>query len=341
LKASSIARPSEFCDGPSIPCGNQPDIVTVGLMPLASTHHNNTTGHATRVNRPRPGGLLSDPQVSPGQAPYAGTLQLHGCQAIEGASFYRVLYSFNGGAEVPFLGLEWYPPLLTGPPWFTHMVPDVDGWYPIPTAAEMSNLVFPHWLLNWPTTSFGNGRYEVRLQLADASKNPLSGAAEFSDPKAFTIDNSAPGVSFSQIRWRVSGGAWLPQNTFTFPFTCIVIERPTGADIEIEVTWGASATHFRDAEISAGGCGDGDPVLISSVASQQHWHESFADNAIARTTRYALDGSADQGAYSFSIDCWSRAFNPAGDGGGPATNWLANYSYIHVQPSVALAIIDS
>ena len=102
LKASPIARPSPFCDGPTIPCGNKPAIVTVGLMPLASTHHDNASGSATRVNRPKPGGLFSSPPT-PGtgpesaQSPYAGTLQLHGCHRIGGAKFYRLLYRYEGG----------------------------------------------------------------------------------------------------------------------------------------------------------------------------------------------------------------------------------------------------
>jgi hypothetical protein len=341
LQAASIARPSHMCEGPSIPCGNTPAIVTVGLMPLAATHHDNGTGTATRVNRPRPGGLLSDLQVSPGQAPYAGTLQLHGCHALGGAQWYRLLYSYRGKPEAPFTGLEWYPPKLTGPPWFTHAFPDANGWYKVPTRAELDDLVFPHWLLNWPTTSYPDGEYVVRLQLADGSKRPLAAPADVSAPVTFTIDNKAPSVGFSQIRWRVEGGAWLPQNTFTWPFTCIVIERPRRADIEIEVTWGASAAYLRDAEISASGCGDGDPRLLSALWTREHWHESFGDNSVPRTTLYGLPGSADQGSYSFSIDAWSRAFNPAGDGGGPGTNWLANYSYIHANPSVAVAIIDS
>ncbi len=340
LVASPIARPSPICEGPSIPCGDTPEIVTVGLMPLAATHHNNATGTATRVNRPRPGGLLGDPQVSPGQAPYAGTLQLHGCHDIGGAQWYRVLYAYNGASEVPFTGLEWYPPTLTGPPWWMHAFPDASGWYKMPTAAEFANLVFPHWILNWPTTSFSDGDYVVRLQLADATKTPLSPPEEFSPTVTFAVDNKAPNVNFSQIRWRVSGGAWLAQNTFTWPFVCIVIERPTGADIEIEVTWGATAAHLRDVQITASGCGAGTPGLLSPVSTSQHWHENFADNSVSNVTLYMLPGSAAQGSYGLSIDAWSRAFNPAGDGGGPATNWLANYSYIEASPSVSVAVID-
>ncbi len=194
--------------------------------------------------------------------------------------------------------------------------------------------------MNWPTTSFSDGDYVVRLQLADATKTPLSPPEEFSPTVTFAVDNKAPNVNFSQIRWRVSGGAWLAQNTFTWPFVCIVIERPAGADIEIEVTWGATAAHLRDVQITASGCGAGTPGLLSPVSTSQHWHENFADNSVSNVTLYMLPGSAAQGSYGLSIDAWSRAFNPAGDGGGPATNWLANYSYIEAHPSVSVAVID-
>jgi hypothetical protein len=343
LQASPIARPSPICKKPVVACTNKPAIVTVGLMPLAASHHDNTTGHATRVNRPRPGGLFADAPTSPAQAPYAGTLQLHGCNHLAGAAYYRLLYSYEGATEVPFLGLEWYPPKLTGPPWWFQAVPDGAGWYEVLPEAQ---LVFPHWLLNWPTTNGPNGQYEVRLELGDTSKTTLASPGGFSDPVTFTIDNSKPLTGFDQIRWRVLGGSYLSQNTYPWPFSCIVIRRPAATDIEIEVSWSASAVHFRSAALSASGCGAGNPTLTGPMppppleASREHWHENFMDNNVTKTALYSLAGSLPQGSYSFSIDAYSRAFNPAGDGGGPGTNWLDDYNYIHVNPSVALSVIN-
>jgi hypothetical protein len=337
LQASPIARPSPFCDGPVIPCGNKPAIVTVGLMPLAATHHDNASGCAIRVNRPRPGGLFGDPPVGPAQAPYAGTLQLHGCHHIAGAKFYRLLYSYEGAPEVPFLGLEWWPPKLTGPPWWYHAVPDAQGWYEVLPEAD---LVFPHWLLNWPTWngSFPNGSYAVRLQLADAGKTPLAPPADISDPVTFRIDNRAPGAGFDQVRWRVKGGGW--EETFTWPFQCIVIHRPAGKEIEIEVTWSAWAVHLRSAYARAGGCGGGNPVLVGGTASAEHWHENVGDNSVVRSTLWSLPAALPQGSYGFGIHASTRAFNPAGDGGGPGTNWFTDYDYSHVDPSIGVSVID-
>jgi hypothetical protein len=344
LKASPIARPSPFCDGPAIPCGNKPAIVTVGLMPLASTHHDNPSGCAKRVNRPKPGGLFGDPPapgtgLATAQSPYAGTLQLHGCHRIGGAKYYRLLYKYEGGPELPFLGLDFYPPRLTGPPWWTHAVPDSQGWYQV--LEPESDYVFPHWLIDWRTWngSFPNGDYEIRLQLADASKTPLSPPADFSDPVTIRIDNQSPGASFDQVRWRVLGGPWV--ETFTWPFACIVIHRPKNKDIEIEVSWSAWATQFRSARIGANGCGAGAPTLTSAVGTDEHWHQSIGDNFMSRSTLWKLPKTLPQGSYGFTVHSSSRAFNPAGDGGGPGINWLTDYDYLYVTPSIGIAVIDS
>ena len=346
LKASPIARPSSFCDGPVIPCGNKPEIVTVGLMPLAPTHHSNVNGCATRVNRPKPGGLFGDPPtpgtgLATAESPYGGTLQLHGCHRIGGAKYYRLLYKYEGGSELPFLGLDFYPPRMTGPPWWTHAVPDSQGWYEVLDPA--SDYVFPNWLIDWRTWngSFPNGKYEIRLELADASKTPLAPPARYSDPVMVRVDNQAPGASFDQVRWRVVGGPWV--ETFTWPFVCIVIHRPKHKDIEIEVNWSAWATRFRSAYIGANGCGSGDPSLVTPVvlATQQHWHQNIGDNTMSRSTLWSLPGSLLQGSYGFTIHSSSRAFNPAGDGGGPGVNWLTDYDYLYVTPSIGIAVIDS
>lgn len=344
LVASPIARPSPFCEAPVIPCGNTPEIATVGLMPLASSHHDNATGCATRVNRPKPSGLLGSPPTAgtgpeSAQSPYAGTLQLHGCHRIGGAKHYRLLYSYEGGPEQPFLGLDFYPPRLVGPPWWTHAVPDAQGWYEVLEPA--GEYVFPNWLIDWRTRngSFADGTYAVRLQLADGSKNPLAPPAEYSSPVTFRIDNARPSASFDQVRWRVVGGSWV--ETFTWPFSCIVIHRPKGHDIEVEVSWSAWATQWRSAYVYPGGCGGGSPTLASGTGTQQHWHENTGDNAVSRATLWSLGHSLPQGAYSFWIHSTSRAFNPAGDGGGPGTNWKTDYDYLWVTPHLGIAVIDS
>jgi len=340
LEASAIARPSATCDGPAVVCQNVPAIRTVGLMPLEPTHHDAATGYSTRVNRPRPGGLTSDPPSYPARTPYAGTLQLHGCHHIGNAAHYRLLYRFGANPEIPFTGLEWWAPRL-GPGGPFHIQPDAAGWYPI---LPGNLLVFPHWLLNWPTTAFANGRYVVRLQLANAAKVPIPGPAGTSAPVAFTIDNHAPQAGFTQLRWRMAGGAW-----HLLPLVCPTIRRPTGTDIDLEVRWWANAPHFRDAVLSAWGCGGDNPLRLDgppppgepgAVSDFDHWHTGPADNAMVRTALFRLAANLPEGSYAVGIDAHSRAFNPAGDGGGPGVNWLADYAYLHAHPSMGIALID-
>jgi len=333
LEASALARPSAICIGPSLACTDVPAIRSVGVMPLEASHHDLATGYATRVNRPRPGGLSTDPQVSPAQAPYAGTLQLHGCQHIGAAKFYRLLYAYPPAAFVPFTGLQWWAPRLGfGPP--IPFTPDGDGWYAI---VDEALLVFPHWLLNWPSNWYPNGRYDVKLQLGDVGKAVIAESAVV----PFTIDHRLPNAGFSQIRWRPALGAWLAENVFTWPFACPVIRRPTGVDIQVEVTWWASAVHFRDAVMGAGGCGTGDPILLSSQASHDHWHENAGDNTVARVALFSIPNVLAEGSYTFGIDAHTRAFNPAGDGGGPGVDWFTNYAYSHAHPSVAVSVINA
>jgi hypothetical protein len=334
LYASEIARPSAICDAPVIVCGNVPAIRTVGLMPLEPTHHDAVSGLSIKVNRPRPLGLSTDPQSSPAASPYAGTLQLHGCQRIGGAANYRILYRLGGASEIPFTGIEWWAPRLgVGPPF--HIQPDAQGWFPILPADQ---LVFPNWLLNWETA--GKGHYVVRLETGNAAKNHLG----YSAPIAFEIDNYAPLAGFDEIRWGLSAAGPFP-NSNILPVVCPLIHRPPGADIYLQVKWTVSANHLLTAGLSASGCGGTPPVLIPTPPPQDpsydHWHTGPADNTVSRTAIVKIPGTAQPGCYDVTITAWSRSFNPAGDGGGPGTDWLTNYYYLLAQPSRAIAVIDA
>lgn len=342
LEAWPWARVSETCDGPDIACVDEPAIRTVGLMPLEPTHVD-ADGYSTRVNRPRPLGLSSDPQTPCGTArsPFAGTLQLHGCHHLPGAEFYRLTYQYRPtladplSGEVPFTALEWWAPRLTpGGPF--HVVPDGDGWYPV---LPESQLVFPHWLLNWPSASFPHGQYVVRLYLADGAKNPIPGMV--SDPVALTVDNRAPNAGFTMFRWRrVGDPVWSP-----LPAVCPVIDRPGGTVVEVQVTWWANAVHLRDGVLWASGCGGGNPVPDGPAADFDHWHQTPGDNGFARVAVFRLQDPAtgsplSAGCYTFGVDAHTRAFNPAGDGGGPGLNWCTDYAYRHAHPSVAISVVD-
>ncbi len=333
LYASEIARASAICEGPGIICEDVPAILTVGLMPLDNAHHDAAAGLSIKVNRPRPLGQTSDPQVGPATSPYAGTLQLHGCQRIGGAAYYRLLYKLGTASEVSFTGIEWWAPRVgVGPPF--HIVADADGWYPILPAAD---LVFPNWLLNWPTA--GKGLYVVRLEVGDGAKNHLA----YSPAIGFEVDNEPAHPMFGTISW----GPSLTGPFLNLPDVCPVITRSAGVDIYLQVPWSSSANRMLVSDLSAGGCGGVAPQLVPSVLpldpaySYDHWHQGPGDNAVMRTAMVKIPGAAQSGCYDVTISSWTRAFNPAGDGGGPGTDWLTNYFYIYAQASRGIAVINT
>jgi hypothetical protein len=341
LEASAIAVAGVSCDVPGVVCGDIPAVTFAGLMPLldppapAPAYHDAASGYAKRPNRPRASGLdparPADLPLDPADAPYCGTLQLYGCVEIGNAAFYRLLYRQDGGPQVPFTGLSWPRHRVVGGSlqtvWETA---DANGWYLVRPSAQGWHPA--RLLLNWPTGGFANGTYQVTLQTGDNAKNVIQAGP----PVSFRLDNTAPLARFVQLRWRVSGGAWSPP----LELVCPVIRRPAGADIEIEVRWLASATHLRSAFLRGGGCGGGAPVLLSAEDSAEHWHTNPGDNAVTRTAVFGLPGTALQGAYSFSLDVASRAFNPAGGDGGFEADWLYDPVAIHVVPSLPVAVVN-
>lgn len=317
------------CDGPSIE--------TVGLMPARSPYHEQSTGYSPRLNRPKPNGMRPD-----GTAPYAGTLQLHGCHRFEEADYYRLLYSYEGNSETPFTGHEWHAPAIGRDP--VHVQPvDGDGWYPILDVPYLETyygeslgdnpLIFPFWILNWNTRHYQNGNYTVRLELGvddgEGGKTPL----DTSSPEVeFEVDNRAPNLHIDQLVWGEMSES--PEDwTNDITESCPRIERPAGTDIGIKVKFRAWSKHFRSVNVSAHGCNQ-DPVVDepSSVSGHpnvySYWHKSVSDRSHAQTVIFEVPASYDQGAYRISLDGVSRAFNPAGSGTGPGSDWTGDPRYI-------------
>jgi hypothetical protein len=337
LYASGIALTSTVCEAPVVPCGNVPEILYAGLMPLTNPpaptdpYLDNGTGYARRPNRPHPAGDFVDPAPHPlATAPFCSTLQLYGCTRIPSAAFYRVRRNKGSGSMVPFVGLTW--PLnraIGGPPWQIWPVSDASGWYPIPNPAD--NWFPPDLLLEWPTGE--DGLFTLDVQVANAAKTVLA----TSSPVRLRIDNTYPTAQFTGLRWRVSGGAW-----HVLPLACPVIGR--GAvpnDIEVEVDYTVLAQHLRSVELGAYGCGGGAMARLSALSTVQHWHMGPADNAVAQTARFSLSHSASAGSYGFSIDARSRAFNPSGGDGGHLADWHYDPTYIWVTPQINIAIVNA
>ncbi|GGF23695.1 hypothetical protein GCM10011611_32240 [Aliidongia dinghuensis] len=348
LHAAPNARINGNCQVPPVGDCTQPEILFAGLMPVTSAYLDTsagpTRGYAVRPNPPHADGVVRasvfPPAVTPdtpANAPFMGTVQLYGCNQFKGGSYYRLLYSFNGAPAVPFTNLDWYVDPWPGPGAPLHVVPDAQGWYPILATPDAW---FPqNELLDWPTSAFPDGLYDVTLQIGDAGKNPI-----FTTPAAvpFRLDNSAPKPLITSLAWRV-----LPFGTWhVFPnLICPIVERPTGSDIEFSVTYQVSAEHLLKTSLIDSGCGGGTmlPSPEPSSLPYMHWHTSSADNFVSQTATFTLPGSALPGCYGFSLNGYSRAFNPAGgDPSDPqAHDWYIDAAWLNwSQYNVSVAVVN-
>jgi hypothetical protein len=232
------------------------------------------------------------------------------------------------------------------------VVPDGSGWYQILNPAE--DWEPDHLILNWLTHTMDDGLYEISLQFADGTKSIIH-----TTPPLLLVrtDNSKPQLTFKKLRWRVAGSGWNE-----LPLTCPVIARPAGKDIELEVTFEASATHLRSVHVSGEGCGAPggppapSPELVVGLADPTqegppgnlgpqptYWHKQQFNNYFQNTghpTIFALPGSAPQGAYTLSVQVISRAFNPAGGDGGLAADWNYNPVWRWIWDDLHVAVVD-
>ncbi len=327
LEAGPNAISTPNCDGPDIGRCESPTILTAGLMPLDGPHFDTGDGYARFVNRARSGGTSSSARDLPTTAPMLQTVQLHGCHRFDGAQHYRILRSYGGGSFTPVQDESWYAPRL-GPGAPFHIVPDADGWYPI---LPEGDLVFPHWLLNWRTWRYPDGRHDMRLELGDGSKNPI----DQSPAVPIRIDNSAPVGAFTSVEWRHAGGGWT-----ALPTSCPVIRRQPGLDVELRVTCSASASHYRSAWVFATSCGGDALPRLDADSAYDNWHTGPADNSWSTTARFLVGQDLDDGAYTVGINVYGRAFNPAGGDTGPSSGWDYDWVYAATYPRRSIAIVD-
>jgi hypothetical protein len=365
LEASQIAVSGLSCDVPVIPCEDTPVIVMAGFMPLqnlpgpADPYHDQGSGYARRPNRPRPSGIYTGATPGLAQSPFCDDLHLRGCNRIAGAEYYRLRYSYNDGPVVPFTNLTWSQFRFDGVLHVLNVTPDSDGWYDILDPAE--GWMDPNLLLNFRTGLFQNGLYLVDLQLGDAAKNviPIAGN-DATDPIGIMVDNSAPNVDFT-VSWRRAGDlAWTPMEQ-----VCPVVTRSAGQTLEFRLTFVASATHLRSVALSAGGCGDGTPIMTSALPANwqgvrggvaivppdpvvppnyngmQHWHtDPVTDNSVSLTAYFELSGMAAQGVYSFAASAEGRTFNPAGGDSGDDLDWYYDPVYRWTPRYTPFAVVN-
>jgi hypothetical protein len=379
IYASSIARVNTTgtCITPPVDdCKDTPQILFAGLMPVnepgyidTSAFPSPTRGFGLRPNPPHTDALIrssvfppSSCLDTPSNAPFTGTIQLYGCNQYPNGDYYRLLYSYNGAPATPFTNLDWYLDPFPGPGAPLHVVPDAQGWYPILAAADA--WFPPDELLDWPTTSYPDGLYDVTMEIGDASK-----AVIYTTPISvpFYVDNSAPAPSFLSLAWRVAGtSAW---NYFA-DLVCPIVTRTPGDNLEFRVSYQVSMPHLLKLTLNASGCGGGvtiqtepapnwsDPPTASfdtsgitvcnptgvSLDPYDHWYEDPSDNFVSRAAIFYLPAAALAGCYGFSLTSYSRAFNPSG---GDASNPQANEWYVNMtslnwnQANLSVAIIDA
>ena len=364
LEASQIAVAGLSCDVPLIPCTDTPEIVMAGFMPLrnllapADPYHDAGSGYARRPNRPRPSGIYDSATPDLAESPFCDDLHLRGCNRIGRAQFYRLRYSYEGGAVVPFTNLTWSQFRFDGVLHVLNVTPDSDGWYEILNPAD--GWMDPNLLLNFQTGRFQNGLYMVDMQLGDAAKVPISiGGSDATAPIGIMIDHDSPNIDFT-VDWRRAGTVvWHPMEQI-----CPVVTRIVGQNLEFRLTLTASATHLRSVSLGAGGCGAGTPIMTSDLPAtwqgirggvpiplpdpifppnyngMQHWHTNPSDNSVSLTAYFELSGGAPQGVYSFSATAEGRTFNPAGGDAGDETDWYYDPRYRWTPRYTPFAVVN-
>ncbi len=321
LQASTIAQASLTCKTPQLQCTDV-GILMAGLMPVTGTdgglYHDRVTGYALRPNKPRPSGSWTGAQSAPAAAPYHGTLQLYGCNHHPNAVYYRLVYSYNNGPWIPFTTHSWKVHRWDNGLKSKVISPDATGWYEIlPANIDW----YPdHLLLNWPTTGYTDGLYNIKMQFGNAAKTVIHETQEV----AFRVDNSRPTVGLA-VDYRLDGDfVWHP-----LPAVCAVVHRQNQEAVHFRVTATMSAQHARSAWIWGSSCGAGGLSRTGPVPAKwevigpgiRHWHTDAGDNAAVVQPEFTLAAGSPSGVYSFHLKAWERSFNPAGHDGGYEHDW--------------------
>lgn len=353
LEADEIAISAPTCEQvPSIPDCETPQLRLLGAMPLASTYHSNDSpreGYALRVNRPRPG---SDDAATP----YAGRLNLYGCGfRNQDASYYRLVYRYRGSPSdspttaQPFTGIDWNAVRENWPPIMEHIQPvDDEGWYPIPDPDVLADR-FQNLLLHWNTRHDhpnDNGLYDIRLELADGSKNTLED--ETSDWLTIRVDNTKPSVRFDGLEWRAVNG---PESG-TLDLICPVLRRPLDEfgnpkTVEIDVSYTVQHPHLRNLNLNAYGCGGDSPTKSGPADDFSFWYDDPSDTYYSRNNATfrvqggtESDGRLMSGGYTIELSAWSRAFNPTRATAGIDHDWEINPSHVGRHDRLRIAIVN-
>jgi hypothetical protein len=214
---------------------------------------------------------------------------------------------------------------------------DGAGWYPVVPSADNWH---PHdMLLEWPTGA--EGQYEVTLQLGNAAKVPLPATHTVN----IHVDNAAPNVTYQTLRWKFAaeGDAGFFLAGRNLLGVCPTIRRGAApADVDVLMEVQVSATHLRDCSIGASGCAlNVLPFVPATAHHEAHWHTDALDNTELLFARYRIPAGTLEGAYSFSANGNSRAFNPAGSDNGHLSDWNYDVVYNYSPTSIHVAVINA
>lgn len=347
-----------------VPCGNVPEIVRAGRMPVRGdlTMYDPVAGYAVRPNRPRPSGNPADGLTRPeAETPFHGTIPLYGCVDVDTpATHYRILDSYSADGvtftpPLPMLGHAWWVTRLdaggTVAEYF-YVTPDENGWYPIeiPRGANPNAWEPPNLLLDWNTTRSGNGKHILKIEMGTAA-GPLAPQPP-TDPVAFQIDNAAPTTALVVEYRKNRVGPFLPLS-----LPCPLVRRGVDLqEVELRVTFTVAASHLRDVWLEGDGCGAGNLIydsgapadwfmnaLAGAATGVAHWHIDVNDNSAVVMASFTLAPTALQGTYFFVARANSRAINPAGGDTGHLQTPMYQYDKvdIHTPLGFSFSVIDA
>jgi hypothetical protein len=324
------------------------------------------------VNRPKaPDG--SRPAV--GEAPYAGTLQLHGCSRVGGTTHYRVVYRYKPDVDAsdwsavqPFTGLHWHVPTLFDIDPYP-VEPGVNGWYENLTVQAIENhygrnfaadepqdiLVFPYLLLQWPTNRYPNGRYDLRVEVGTMDESGGMGDVQTSDWMPMVVDNAGPVLRIDSLEWwsgddtDASAESLLPAAGDDTEAQCPVIRRKR-EPVCIRVGYHVSSPHFRNMSLRILGCSSSSGPAPQNPSIKEpggagsgsdtvysYWYENVNDLTRTGEVTFLVDETDPDGAYTVDLRAATRAYNPGARPDNP--DWNADRSVRSARKLQGVAIV--
>jgi hypothetical protein len=359
LVASSLAKESQICNVPVIPCGNKPALIMAGMMPLDNPLHpsipggkayfNSDTGYALRPNQPNLTGQI--PVINGldrgniAETPFYGTIGFFGCVDLNNAKYYRIMQIMEGGALHPVTSLSWNNYTLIGGTAIP-IVADINGWYPVEPIHPVTlnpiprnSLALPTLILVWPTPYLQ--KTSLLIELGDSSKISIG----YSETVNIQSDNTVPTLTYTKWSWKFASESDSKLRDL-HGMTCPMIKRGASPkDIEVVFEVSISANHLLMAKIYTSGCGDGNNFTPETDPANNpaHWHANVNDNSVILYQRYSLKAGNLPGCYSFITLACSRSITPAavhGENLIPVPDWYSDDYDIYTNPYLAVAVVN-